>query len=103
MKCVTLNCENHTHEGKLVGFLCAPCHLFITTGEGKFSQVYRNSIAAQVANRMEDTPTPPLFPREGSMRYNINTLTAEVYLKGNWASIDPESVGIKATVPQEKP
>jgi hypothetical protein len=52
---------------------------------------------------MEDKPhVIPTVP-EGAIRYNINTLTAEVYLKGNWASIDPQSLGIKATMPQDKP
>jgi len=103
MKCIVHNCENEFHGGGSDRNICPPCWQFITTGEGKFSQVYRNSIAAQVANRMEDKPhVIPTVP-EGAIRYNINTLTAEVYLKGNWASIDPQSLGIKATMPQDKP
>jgi hypothetical protein len=31
------------HEGRFVGELCTPCHIFITTGEGTYSQAYRNS------------------------------------------------------------
>jgi len=41
-KCIVLNCENHKHQGKFVGDLCAPCHGWITKREGIFSQAYRN-------------------------------------------------------------
>ena len=41
--CIVKDCQNHRHEGKFVGDLCSPCHTFITTGEGKYSQAYRNS------------------------------------------------------------
>lgn len=43
MKCIVLNCENHSHEGRMYGELCGPCYMFITTGEGKHSQAYRNA------------------------------------------------------------
>ncbi len=43
IKCIVKDCQNHRHEGKFVGDLCSPCHTFITTGEGKYSQAYRNS------------------------------------------------------------
>lgn len=42
-KCIVKDCENHKHEGGFVGDLCKPCHQFITTGEGIYSQAYRNS------------------------------------------------------------
>ncbi len=44
MKCIVKDCKNHTHQGTFVGELCAPCHEFITTGEGLYSQAYRNAI-----------------------------------------------------------
>lgn len=44
MKCIVKDCPNHTHEGKFIHDLCAPCHEFITRGEGKHSQAYRNSM-----------------------------------------------------------
>jgi hypothetical protein len=43
MKCIVKDCANHMHEGRFVGELCTPCHTFITTGEGTYSQAYRNS------------------------------------------------------------
>ena len=43
MKCIVFNCENKKHQGGFVGELCSPCHEFITTNKGKFSQAYRNS------------------------------------------------------------
>ena len=42
-KCIVKDCENHRHQGTFVGDLCAPCHEFITTGKGDWSQVYRNA------------------------------------------------------------
>ena len=41
--CIVKGCSNHRGEGLFVGALCSPCHTFITTGEGKYSQAYRNS------------------------------------------------------------
>ncbi len=42
-KCIVKDCENHKHEGDFVGDLCKPCHQFITTGDGIYSQAYRNT------------------------------------------------------------
>jgi hypothetical protein len=47
MKCKVKDCENHEHEGLFIGFLCSPCYRFLNTGEGKTSQLYRNTIAAE--------------------------------------------------------
>ena len=44
-KCAVKDCENHTHQGKFIGLLCAPCHCFISGGGGLYSQAYRNSRA----------------------------------------------------------
>ena len=41
--CIVKNCQNHRCEGKFVGDLCSPCHTFIMTGEGIYSQAYRNT------------------------------------------------------------
>jgi len=41
-RCIVLNCGNHRHEGKFVGDLCVPCYTFISTGDGVYSQAYRN-------------------------------------------------------------
>lgn len=41
--CIVKGCRNHRGEGLFIGELCSPCHTFITTGEGKHSQAYRNS------------------------------------------------------------
>ena len=41
--CIVKGCSNHRGEGLFIGELCSPCHTFITTGEGKHSQAYRNS------------------------------------------------------------
>ena len=43
MKCIVKDCSNHMYEGRFVGVLCTPCYAFITTGEGTYSQAYRNS------------------------------------------------------------
>ena len=47
MKCIVKDCENHVHQGNFVGAICAPCNQFLTTGEGKYSQLYRNTVAAE--------------------------------------------------------
>lgn len=47
MKCIVKDCENHVHQGKFVGAICAPCNQFLTTGEGKYSQLYRNTVIAE--------------------------------------------------------
>ena len=47
MKCKVKDCENHTDQGVFVGFLCMPCHTFLTIGEGTYSQLYRNTVAAE--------------------------------------------------------
>jgi hypothetical protein len=31
-RCIVHGCENHKHQGRFVGDLCAPCHESITTG-----------------------------------------------------------------------
>jgi hypothetical protein len=47
MKCIVKDCENHVHQGNFVGAICSPCNQFLTTGEGKYSQLYRNTVAAE--------------------------------------------------------
>ena len=47
MKCKVKDCENHTDQGVFVGFLCMPCYTFLNTGEGTYSQLYRNTVAAE--------------------------------------------------------
>ena len=47
MKCKVKDCENHAHDGLFIGFLCSPCYTFLTEGQGKHSQLYRNTIAAE--------------------------------------------------------
>ena len=43
-KCVVKDCMNHTHQGRFVGLLCAPCHSFVSGGDGGgYSQVARNT------------------------------------------------------------
>lgn len=44
-KCSVRDCENHTDQGSFVGEFCTPCYRYITKGEGKFSQVYRNTMS----------------------------------------------------------
>ena len=41
-KCAVHGCTNHKHEGLFVGLLCSPCHTFISTSTGEYSQAYRN-------------------------------------------------------------
>ena len=46
-RCITKDCENHTHQGRFIGDLCAPCHSFITEAEGQHSQAFRNALATR--------------------------------------------------------
>ena len=32
-KCIVKGCQNHRHEGRFVGDLCAPCHGMLTEGK----------------------------------------------------------------------
>lgn len=45
-RCIVHNCENHPSQGEFVGNMCSPCHSFITTGRGTFSQAFRNGVLA---------------------------------------------------------
>ena len=47
MRCKVKDCENYMHQGWFIDFLCAPCHNFLSTGEGTTSQLYRNTVAAE--------------------------------------------------------
>ena len=42
--CIVLLCPNESDRGKFVGALCGPCHEFITTGKGLYSQAYKNAV-----------------------------------------------------------
>ncbi len=57
MKCIVKDCENHVHQGNFVGAICSPCNQFLTTGEGIYSQLYRNTVVAEreaCAKRLEE-------------------------------------------------
>lgn len=54
MKCIVKDCQNFEHQGKFIESLCLPCHHFITTGEGKYSQAYRNTQRTWVGLTKED-------------------------------------------------
>ena len=43
LKCIVKGCDNHKDEGGFEDGMCLPCYLFITTGEGIYSQAYRNA------------------------------------------------------------
>lgn len=47
-RCIVKNCTTTSDSdlGEFVGDLCAPCHQFITTGDGKYSQAYTNGVDA---------------------------------------------------------
>lgn len=47
MKCRVKDCENHSDQGVFIGFLCMPCFTFLNTGEGIYSQLYRNTVAVE--------------------------------------------------------
>ena len=47
MRCKVKDCENYMHQGWFIDFLCAPCHNFLSTGEGTTSQLYRNTVEAE--------------------------------------------------------
>ena len=42
-KCAVKDCENRMGQGYFNGFLCSPCHRFVSGEEGVYSQAYRNS------------------------------------------------------------
>jgi hypothetical protein len=44
MKCIVKDCQNEHGQGIFFGLLCSPCHAYITKGEGKHSQMYRNTV-----------------------------------------------------------
>ena len=50
IKCIVKGCENHKNEGGFEDGMCLPCYLFITTGEGIYSQAYRNSHPAELTD-----------------------------------------------------
>ena len=41
--CIVKGCINDKSQGRFVGDLCSPCHAFIATGKGNYSQAYRNT------------------------------------------------------------
>ena len=52
MKCVTRNCENQSDagQGRIIcvepaddGWICEPCWNFLTKGEGRCSQIFKNA------------------------------------------------------------
>jgi len=45
-RCLVMDCSNHTDQELFVGDLCAPCHVFVMKGEGRYSQAFRNSLRA---------------------------------------------------------
>jgi hypothetical protein len=51
LKCIVKGCENHKDEGGFEDGICLPCYLFITTGEGIYSQAYRNSKPADLTDK----------------------------------------------------
>lgn len=51
--CTVKGCTNNNIDGPFTGNLCNPCHEFITTGTGRFSQAFRNQKAA-VAEAVAD-------------------------------------------------
>ena len=50
MKCIVKDCENHKNEGGFEDGMCLPCYLFITTGEGIYSQAYQNAKPAELTD-----------------------------------------------------
>jgi hypothetical protein len=73
MKCKVKDCENHTDQGVFVGFLCMPCHTFLTIGEGTYSQLYRNTVAAEreACAKVCDVFAVSAFDDEAGIALNI--------------------------------
>lgn len=46
-ECKILGCTNKSNQGTFVGDFCLPCYIFITKGEGKYSQAYRNALSTK--------------------------------------------------------
>jgi len=49
VKCLVFGCSNHTHQGKFVGDLCAPCHLYLTTGKIGCTDSFLGDLVAEIA------------------------------------------------------
>jgi hypothetical protein len=61
-KCAVKDCMNHTHQGRFVGLLCAPCHSFVSGGDGGgYSQVARNTQREWVGLTDEEVDDAALF------------------------------------------
>jgi hypothetical protein len=48
-RCVVKGCANRSDQGTFVGDICSPCHLFLMTGRGTTSAVFR--LAATLFSR----------------------------------------------------
>ena len=71
IKCIVKGCENHKDEGGFEDGICLPCYLFITTGEGIYSQAYRNAKPAELTDEEieecywgDGYPDNPRHPKE---------------------------------------
>jgi len=54
-RCIVLNCANTDDLGAFVGDICDPCYVFITKGEGRHSQAYRNALNLGAAGPSPET------------------------------------------------
>lgn len=48
MKCLVLDCANHTHQGRFIGPLCSPCHTMITTGQLGYGATFVHKLGDRV-------------------------------------------------------
>ena len=71
MKCIVKGCENHKNEGGFEDGMCLPCYLFITTGEGVYSQAYRNAKPAELTDEEIHQAIRRGFARDGFLSDGI--------------------------------
>ena len=65
-RCIVKGCENRSDTGTFVGDVCAPCHLFLMTGRGTTSAVFRLTTAALNRHIVEEATSAQLAIGEAS-------------------------------------
>jgi hypothetical protein len=51
IECVVQYCDNNSNGGVFYGNLCGPCHEYVTSGRGIYSQAFRNTQAEVLKER----------------------------------------------------
>lgn len=92
-KCIVKDCENHSNEGGFKGDVCLPCYEFITTGKGKYSQMYRNT---HPVKQLENGYFLPIKVLNEPMKKDIEALIDHAK-KGRWSNAIVRQDGVETT------